>query len=50
MVMFREKPGLNEVRVSHELSGRINTRRNDRPAGIERETRSGCIMEVKYAG
>ena len=48
--MFREKPGLNEVRVSHELSARINAKRNDRPAGIERENRSGSIMEMRYAG
>lgn len=48
--MFREKQGLNEVKVSHELSGRINTKRNDRPAGIERESRSGSIWEMKYAG
>ncbi len=48
--MFREKPGLNEVRVSHELSGRINTKRNDRPAGIGKETRTDSIVEMKYAG
>jgi hypothetical protein len=48
--MFREKPGLNEVRVSHELSGRINTKRNDRPAGIVKETHSDSIIEMKYAG
>mgnify|MGYP001393400451 CR=1 FL=1 len=48
--MFREKPGLNEVRVSHELSARINTKRNDRPAGILRETRTGSVMEMRYAG
>lgn len=48
--MFREKPGLNEIRVSHELSGRINTKRNDRPAGTDRETRTGSIVEMKYAG
>ncbi len=48
--MFREKPGLNEVRVSHDLSVKINTRRNDRPAGIEKETRIDSIVEMKYAG
>lgn len=48
--MFREKPGLNEVRVSHELSNKINTKRNDRPAGTDRETSAGSIIEMKYAG
>lgn len=48
--MFREKMSLNDVRVSHDLSGRINTKRNDKPAGLGRETRLDAKVEMRYAG
>ena len=48
--MYREKIGLSEVKVSHELSSRINTRRSDRSSEIDRETRADSKIEMRFSG
>lgn len=48
--MFRENIRLNEVKISHELSGRINTRKSEKICRIENEYSIDSKVEMKYAG
>jgi hypothetical protein len=48
--MFRENIRMNEVKISHELSGRINTRKSEKICRIENEYSIDSKVEMKYAG
>jgi len=48
--MFREKIRLNEIKTSHELSGKINTRKWEKIGRIENEFSIDSKIEMKYAG
>jgi hypothetical protein len=48
--MFRENIRMNEVKISHELSGKINTRKSEKICRIENEFSIDSKVEMKYAG
>jgi len=47
--MFRENVKSGEIRVSHELSGRINVKRSERISRFDNDS-SDSKIEMKYAG
>ena len=48
--MFRENIRMNEIKTSHDLSGRINTRKFEKICRIENEFSIDSKIEMKYAG
>lgn len=48
--MFRENIRIDEIKTSHELSGRINTRKYEKNCRIENEYSIDSKIEMKYAG
>lgn len=48
--MFRETIRMNEIKTSHELSGKINTRKFEKICRIENEFPIDSKIEMKYAG
>jgi hypothetical protein len=48
--MFRENIRMNEIKTSHELSGKINTRKFEKICRIENEFSIDAKIEMKYAG
>ncbi len=48
--MFRESKSPVEVRVSHDLSGRINIKKNEKLRIIDSEGPMDSKIEMKYAG
>jgi len=48
--MFREKIRTDEVKISHDLSGRVNVRKNERIGRFDDEYCMDLRIEMKYAG
>lgn len=48
--MFREKIRTDEVKISHDLSGRINVKKNERAGRFDDEYYMDLRIEMKYAG
>jgi len=48
--MFRENIRMNEIKTSHDLSGKINTRKFEKISRIENEYSIDSKIEMKYAG
>ncbi len=48
--MFRENVRMNEIKTSHDLSGRINTRKFEKISRIDCEYSIDSKIEMKYAG
>ncbi len=47
--MLRETIRMNEIKTSHELSGKINTRKFEKICRIENEYSIDSKIEMKYA-
>ena len=47
--MFREKIRTDEVKISHDLSGRINVKKNERIGRFD-DDYMDLRIEMKYAG
>jgi len=48
--MFRENIRMNEIKTSHELSGKIKTGKFEKIGRIENEYSIDSKIEMKYAG
>lgn len=48
--MFRENIRMDEIKTSHELSGRISTRKFEKICRITNEYSVDSKIEMKYAG
>jgi len=47
--MFRERTLKDEIKVSHDLSGRINVKKNEKRVRFDDEYYMDLRIEMKYA-
>lgn len=47
--MFRERTTKDEIKISHDLSGKMNLKKNERIARFDDEYFMNLKIEMKYA-